>query len=313
MARNPLASTICAVCGAKFNAERDRCPRCRAKFEPPDREALVAAAKAAAARSHRLQVIGLSALCIALVGTAGVWMLVPTRQSEVVRPASVDPLAARRATPPRAANTAQPSAPKGRAFMDASGKAHEAFMEGDIDSALHHYKDALTNNPNDAETLSNLGQLLVREGHADQALAYFNRAIQLNPDRWAYIFNRGRANAVLERWAESIADYRRAQELFPNDYATTFNLAQALHKSGDDDAAVKEYQKAIDLAPDDPSFRMALGISLEKLDRRVEAASAYQEALKLNPTAPDADKVKERIAVLSGAPLAAGSAPKLLN
>ena len=314
MARNPVAAAVCAVCGTKFNAERDRCPRCRTTFEPPDREALVAAARASAARSRRMQIIGVSALSIALAGTAAAWVFTPKSPPDIVRPAAVDPLAGRRASPPaEPADAETSSAPKERPFMDASAKAHDAYIAGDVDGALLHYKDVLAKNPNDAEALSNLGQILVRQGQADQALAYFNRAIELNPDRWAYVFNRGRANAVLERWAECIADYRRAQQLFPSDYATTFNLAQALHKSGDDDGAVKEYQKAIDLAPDDPSFRMALGISLERLNRKAEAAAAYGEALKLDPTAPDADKVKERIALLTGAAAPAAAPPKLLN
>jgi Flp pilus assembly protein TadD len=257
-----------------------------------------------------MQVIGL----IALAGTGAGWVFIPKPQLEVVRAAAVDPLAARRPPPPDVPRDAlQPSAPKERPFMDPSASGHDAYIAGDMNAALQHYKDAVDKNPRDAEALSNLGQILVRQGKADQALAYFNRAIELNPDRWAYVFNRGRANAVLERWPECIVDYRRAQQLFPNDYATSFNLAQALHKSGDDDAAVNEYQKAIDLAPDDASFRMALGISLERLNRKVEAAAAYAEALKLNPTAPDADKVKERIAVLTDAQAPAAGPSKLLN
>ena len=305
MARNPVAAAVCAVCGAKFNAERDRCPRCRAKLDLPDAEARAVAARREAARNRRFQVIGITAFTVALAGVGAVWVFAPKPQSDVVRPSTVDPLAARRAPAPQA-DTAAPSAPKERTFMDAPGAAAEAYHAGDIADALQHYEEAVAKNPRDAEALSNLGQVLVKQGRADEALPYFNRAIDLDQGRWAYVFNRGRAYAVLERWTECIADYRRAAELFPNDYATAFNLAQALHKSGDEDAAVAAYQKAIALAPQEASFRMALGISLEKLNRKAEAAAAYGEALKLAPAAPDADKVKERIAQLTApAPAAA--------
>ena len=302
MARNPVAAAICAVCGTKFNAERDRCPRCRTKVERPDREAQVAAARADAARSRRFQVIGITALSVALAVVGAVWALAPRSQSGVARPSAVDPLAARSraAAAPDGPDTAAKDAPKERTFMDAPGAASEAYHAGNADEAVQHYEEAIARNPRDAEALSNLGQVLVKQGRADEALPYFNRAIDLDQNRWAYVFNRARAYAVLERWTESIGDYRRAAELFPGDYATAFNLAMALHKSGDEEGAVTEYQKAITLAPDEASFRMALGISLERLKRKAEAAAAYEEALKLAPSAPDADKVKERIAQLTG-------------
>ena len=114
--------------------------------------------------------------------------------------------------------------------------------------------------------------------------------------------------ALLEQWDRSIGSYQRAQRLFPNDYATTFNLALTLHKSGNDAAAVPEYQKAIELNPQDASFRMALAISLERVNR-TEAAVAYGEYLRLSPTAPDADKVRARIAELTGVQAAPAPAP----
>ncbi|HEX5480496.1 MAG TPA: tetratricopeptide repeat protein, partial [Dehalococcoidia bacterium] len=74
------------------------------------------------------------------------------------------------------------------------------------------------------------------------------------------------------------------------------------HQSGDDEGAVAEYRKAIELAPQDASFRMALGISLEKTGAPSDAAAAYAEYLRLAPNAADADKVRARIAELTGTP-----------
>ena len=111
-----------------------------------------------------------------------------------------------------------------------------------------------------------------------------------------------RARGIVGRRDESIATYREAQRLFPEDYATAFNLALALHKKGDEAAAVEQYQKAIALNPEDASFRMALGLSYERLQKPAEAAAAYGEALRLSPSAPDADKVRARIARLSQEP-----------
>jgi len=282
---------ICAACGTRFKTSRDRCPKCRTRVAVVDPAAV-------AASSRRLARIAMVSGAIALMGISAVWLRAPKAESSPVVPATVDPLAARRSASPPATPEAGRASTE-RPFMDPAGAAHESYSAGDFESALKHYQEAVGRNPRDAEALSNLGQVLVRLGRVREALPYFNQAIELNPDRWAYTFNRARAEGLLGQWRECITDYRRAQELFPNDYATIYNLALALHQSGDDEAAVKEYQRAIELAPQDGTFRRALGISLERLHRPADAAAAYGEYLKLSPEAEDADKVKQRIALLT--------------
>lgn len=261
-----------------------------------------------AAKSRRLARLGAALLGTALLALAGVWL---TADSDIEMPVSAsrpaDPLAGRRgaapdsAPAPRAAAAAEPVHP----FLDPPGAGTVAYLSGDLEQALAHFMAAVERNPQDAEAISNLGQVLVKLGRAGDALAHFQKALSLVPGRWEYQFNLARALGVLGRWDEAIAGYREAQRLFPNDYVTTFNLALAHHKKGDAAAAVDEYQKAIALQPNDGSFRMALAISYEKLQKPAEAAAAYAEYLRLSPSAPDADKVRARIAQLTGAPAAA--------
>lgn len=223
-----------------------------------------------------------------------------------IRTAPGDPLANRRQAP-AATEASGPAAAKkdeglDRPFLDPAGKGSAAYASGNYAAALAQYQEAVERNPQDAESLSNLGQVLVRMNRTEEAIPYFQRALAIVPDRWSYQFNLARALGLLGRMEESIAAYRRAQQLFPDDYVTTFNLGLALHKSGDDAGAVEQYGKAIALQPEDASFRMALANSYERLQKRAEAAAAYQEYLRLSPSAPDADKVRARIAELMASP-----------
>ena len=199
----------------------------------------------------------------------------------------------------QAEQPAAPSTPTPRSFVDEGSAGSAAYAAGDVEGALKKYQDAIARNPEDAEAHSNLGQVLVRLGRPAEALPHFDRAIALIEGRWAYHFNRARALKLLGRLDESIAAYRTVERLLPDDYATIFNIGQALHLKGDEPAAVDEYLKAIALNPEDGSFRLALGTSLEKLQKRAEAAAAYGEYLRLSPQAPDAEKVKARIAQLT--------------
>jgi tetratricopeptide (TPR) repeat protein len=283
----------CPFCGSKIRADRDRCPKCRAWLIERD-------PAAASRRSRQLArwSAGLVAAFVVVVG--GLWL---TSDGEVPAAAATarpsDPLAARRRPRAEPAAPAAPKTPVERPFMDASAAAATSYSTGDYGSALEHYRAAVERNPQDAESLSNLGQVLVRLGKPEEALPYFERAIDLIPSRWAYRFNLARALGLLGRWDASIARYREAQKLFPDDHVTTFNLALALHKKGDDAAAVPEYQRAIALAPEDASFRFALALSYERLQKNAEAAAAYEEYLRLVPQAADADGVRARIAQLT--------------
>lgn len=282
----------CPSCGTKIRADRDRCPKCRAWLVERD-------PAAAARRSRNLAGWGAGLMGAFVLIVGGFWLLGDGDAGAASPPRPVDPFAARRqARPPSpepSAAAPEETDPAARPFLDASGSAAVAYARGDYGSALEHYQAAVDKNPDDAESLSNLGQVLVRLGRVEEALPHFERAISLIPERWAYRFNLARAHGLLNRWDEAIAGYRKAQELFPDDYVTTFNLALALHKRGNDAAAVEEYQKAIALAPEDASFRFALALSYERLQKRAEAAAAYQDYLRLAPDAADAERVRARI------------------
>ena len=294
------AFATCQECGAKVRGDRSRCPRCRAYLSvrdaaqgPVGNRQLVRAAAV---------VVGLFALTI-----AGLWL---TREPAAVPRAAgpvPDTLAARRSAPdvPLPADVAPTVGD--RPFLDPAGSGSLAYASGDYNASLAHYLEAVRKNPDDAESLSNLGQVLVRLNRTAESIPHFERAVAILPGRWAYHFNLARALGLLNRHEGAVAGYRRAQELFPDDYVTTFNLALALHRKGDESAAVEQYRRAIVLQPEDASFHKALGISLEQLQKGPEAAAAYGEYLRLSPSAPDAEKVRARIAQLQAG--AAGETP----
>ena len=166
--------------------------------------------------------------------------------------------------------------PQSASFSNPRGAAGVAYESGDYNAALAKYLAAIEKNPDDAESLSNLGQVLIRLNRTPESIPYFERAVSILPGRWAYQFNLARAQGLLGHMDEAVAGYRRAQSLFPDDYATTFNLAMTLHRKGDDAAAVGEYQKAIALQPEDASFRKALGDQL----RAAEAGAGSGSGLR---------------------------------
>ena len=291
---------VCGSCGAKLRADRAICPRCRA--------AVVAAREVQRAPSHvsqRTALVAAAVLGIATIATAVVWLGGRGTDPQVATPSGSrpNPLAGRHVPAQEPVEQQRaPEAAAAPAYMEPKSEGAVAYSDGNYDTAVERYQAAIAKNRDDAEALSNLGQVLVRLAKVEEAIPYFDRAIALIPQRWAYHFNRARALGILGRMDEAVAGYRAAQQIFPNDYATAFNLGLALHRLGDEAGAVDAYNKAIQLDPNDASFRLALGTSLERLQRPRDAAAAYDEYLRLAPSAPDAEKVRARIAQLTQAP-----------
>ncbi len=176
-----------------------------------------------------------------------------------------------------------------------------AYHEGDYQAAYERYSEAVARNPNDAESLSNCGQALVRLGRPSEAVPLFERAIALNRRRWAYHFNLGHACGLLAQWDRAVEEYRTALELFPDDYVTEYNLGMALHKRGDEAIAIEHFRRAIELAPTEADFYLSLGISSERLGRIADALEGYRRYLELAPASETAGKVRARIDTLAGA------------
>ena len=281
---------VCASCGARIKAERDRCLRCGEILETAE---MVAARQALPKR----QVFAIVAvLLLALLGTAVVWW--ETRSSplaDAARPVSLKLASAARPTPvaPRgwpadATPARQRESPARKERPPAAGER----TASELQSAKAGYEQTLKTRPDDPVALNSLGLVLEGLGDKSLALARYSLAARLAPTEWSYRFNLAHVEGELQQWPQAAADYRLALASSPDDAATRYNLALALHMNGDDPAAIPEYRKAIEIAPGEPDLHMSLGISLEKVGRVDEAVREYGAYLGLAPSAPDAAQVK---------------------
>lgn len=288
-----MSVVVCPHCGAKIRAGRERCLRCYEKLgEAPPAPRFDGNRLAAGA------LIGF--LCLTTVAVVALWRREARQSGQApVRPASV---AARpapgRPAPAPAARGRGTELPGEVPFIEPNRAGSAAYAAGDFDRALESYQEAVARNPQDAESWSNLGQVLVRLNRIEEAIPAFERAIDLNDGRWAYHFNLGRAHGLAGRWQRAVDEYRAAQQLYPDDYAIAFNLGLALRKSGDEAGALAQFQKASALDPQEPTFQLSIAMAYDKLGQVENAAAAYRKTLELAPEAPEAPAIRARIDAL---------------
>jgi len=298
----------CGRCGARYGAQRAKCPKCGGSVPRP-----IQAASAPRVGRGTAAVAGGVAAFAVLVGALWYWGL---RQPNLIdtEPSGASPLGAALLRPSDRQAVVPPpgsaSVPAVTPFRESAAEGRQAYAEGNLEEALARFRERIAQSPSDAESLSNAGQVLVRLGRPAEAQPLLAKAVALDPDRWAYRFNLARVFGLLGDWVRAAQEYQEAARVFPDDYATLFNLGQALHRAGQEEAAVAEYRRAVELNPGDATFHLALGISLEKLGRSADAVAAYRRFLEIDPSAREAPAVTARVSqLLTASPPAVPQTP----
>jgi tetratricopeptide (TPR) repeat protein len=152
---------------------------------------------------------------------------------------------------------------------------------GRIPEAIQSYRGALSLNPEDAESMHRLADLLSDAGELDEAAALFERLLKLVPaDALAY-FDLGRLRKRRGELQAAVNCYRHAIELRPDCFEFHFNLAGALFQLGLFAESAESYRQALLLEPDDAEAHYSLGVALHESGKLEAAAESYANALRL--------------------------------
>jgi Flp pilus assembly protein TadD len=297
-----IGFVICASCGTRIKANRERCLRCEAPLVAWEKPELL---------PSWVQRLGGGTLVFGIVAVVVLLFVVATFVDWQSRTTDVTPRVSaanvhRAVGSLTSSGTSVASGPISTlepvASLDAPGRGSVDLMRADFAALRTRYEEALEKKPADAELLNNLGLTLERLGQVDAAMGRFASAAQVDPRNWSYHFNLAHAASQGQDWDRAIAEYRLAAGLLPTDFATRYNLAMALHRKGDELGAIPELQKGIEMAPSVASFHLALGVTLEKVGRLDEAGRAYRTYLEMAPSAPDADRVRAHLGSTSVRP-----------
>lgn len=87
------------------------------------------------------------------------------------------------------------------------------FADGDYQSALSSYHEALTEDPNHIPAIRGVARTLMQLERNDEAMEFFNRAIRMDPNAGATYANRGILHDRIGEYRLAIADYEKALQL----------------------------------------------------------------------------------------------------
>jgi protein O-GlcNAc transferase len=168
-------------------------------------------------------------------------------------------------------------------FTEARRNLAAALLKaGRQEESLRTCDGILAQDPRDAATWFNRGNVLLAQQQFSDALVSFSRALELGTFADCLI-NRGDALLKMHRPREALADFDRALQHKPDSVLALNNAGNALLALGHSEEALGRYDAALALDPDAVDSHYNRGAALRDLKRFVEAGQAYATVLKGAP------------------------------
>lgn len=154
-----------------------------------------------------------------------------------------------------------PNSPIGQAARQTLGRASQRFR---LDAVRQMIADEqalaqrLRGNPDDAATLSAMGDVLLRQRRRDDALQYFERAMQADQNYGEAFFKAGLIYEDTREYAKAISAYQHAQELIADRERVARIKERLVVVSANQFLKDKKFEQA------EESFRQAYEMALAK-------------------------------------------------
>jgi Tfp pilus assembly protein PilF len=195
----------------------------------------------------------------------------------------------------------RPAAPFSPKVLREFEKGNKAQQNGDLATALAHFRKALALDPNFYPALNNEGTLLERQGNHTAAALAFSKAAKINPDDSEAYINLGHVLYEEGKYHDAIQQLELGLQRSPNSATGNFFLGSAYFKLQNEDKAEALLRRACEL---DSEHLPAAHLQLANLylKRREYAAARVQleTYLRQNPSDPQAPAIKKKLASLSG-------------
>lgn len=127
--------------------------------------------------------------------------------------------------------------------------ARQHLTRGNVPAAINQFRIAFLLNATGPHSLSELGELLLRDGRYDESVSAFEQAAALQPDARA-LAGIADVRFAQGRFADAAVQYQRSLRVWPRQPRVLHDLGLAHTLEGDLDGAVAAFDASLALKPD---------------------------------------------------------------
>jgi tetratricopeptide (TPR) repeat protein len=179
---------------------------------------------------------------------------------------------------------------------------------GQFELALKAYDTTLKLQPGRANAVTNIGVVYYQQGQLDQAIAQFKQALTIEPEDadTHYLLGAAQLQRASQSGTPGTADMTAAEQEFqtalkikPEMAAAYIGLGNVYLLNQDFEQAAATLEQAVKLQPNSPEALFAVGQAYAALGRKPEALDALTRALQLNPPEPFRSRAQQLIQQLN--------------
>lgn len=159
----------------------------------------------------------------------------------------------------------------------------QQFQEGQYQTAIQFYQEALLYDDSNPDIHYNLGKALASTHETLKALQHFEMAIALHPQDVGSYYEMAVLQDEKGMVDDAAANYERVLALEPSNLNATFGLGTLYGVQGDMDKAIQYLSAAVALNPEFVDAIYNLGVALERKKDFNKALKMYKKVLALDP------------------------------
>lgn len=159
---------------------------------------------------------------------------------------------------------------------------NKAFETGDFGPALKLYQKLIEKDPNDYESLHDIGYIFLSLKQGTQAIEYFIKANKIHESsiHWN---NLGRSYQQIGKFSEAKNAYTKAMQLDVNDPKPWYNLTVCLREMGEKEESISELKKLLQTHPYHAGSNNDIALYYEDHGLIDKAIAQLERALSYDP------------------------------
>lgn len=146
---------------------------------------------------------------------------------------------------------------------------------------------ALSNNPNDLDALTNLGNSFYSISQYDSAMKYYDRVLELDSKNYSGLFNKALVYFQLADYNKSLEYFRRCNSLYPEALDVHNMIGDCYYSQKNYNEAIRWYQQAYEGGTRNSAQLNIMAYIYDTQNRTSEAIRYYKEALQQDSSLVD--------------------------
>ena len=162
-------------------------------------------------------------------------------------------------------------------------QGYDLLNEGRYQEAIPLFEKFLEDNPNDVNSLNNLGYASNQLGKYEDTAFYADKILEIDPENTVALNNKGYALDQLGRYEEAVSYFDKTLQIDPKNNYALFQEGYTLTQLGRYDDAISYYDKILQINPKNIDALNNIGYAFNQLGRYEEAIPYFDKALSIEP------------------------------